>query len=149
MHKAKDKEAMQKMQEREKLRLEVIAEYQASANSFVADEISKAKFQLEQEFEKRVAEEALKSAMKSPMIPQFQPFVATGFNNGLMMPFDSNNKLVFGDQSSEMDYSVDPNQIVRQEDGLLDTTKNAMQQRRRNQQNGKNLTNTIRNQSEE
>ena len=137
------------MQEREKLRLEVIAEYQASANSFVVDEISKAKFQMEQEFEKRVAEEALKSAMKNPMIPQFQPFVATGFNNGLMMPFDSNNKLVFDDQTSQMDYSVDPNQIVRQEDGLLDTTKNAMQQRRRNQQNGKNLTNTIRNQSEE
>ena len=139
---------MQKMQEREKLRLEVIAEYQASANSFVVDEISKAKFQMEQEFEKRVAEEALKSAMKNPMIPQFQPFVATGFNNGLMMPFDS-SKIVFGDQTSEMDSSVDPNQIVRQEDGLLDTTKNAMQQRRRNQQNGKNMTNTIRNQSEE
>jgi hypothetical protein len=86
--------------------------------------------------------------MKNPMIPQFQPFVATGFNNGLMMPYDS-SKIVFGEQTSEMDYSVDPNQIVRQEDGLLDTTKNAMQQRRRNQQNGKNLTNTIRNQSEE
>ena len=86
--------------------------------------------------------------MKNPMIPQFQPFVATGFNKGLMMPYDS-SKIVFGEQTSEMDYSVDPNQIVRQEDGLLDTTKNAMQQRRRNQQNGKNLTNTIRNQSEE
>ena len=37
MVKAKDKQQMQKMQEREKVKLEVVAEYQAAANNFVSE----------------------------------------------------------------------------------------------------------------
>ena len=54
LHKAKDKVAMQKMQDREKLKLEVVAEYQAQANNYVSEEIAKAKFQMEQEFERKI-----------------------------------------------------------------------------------------------
>ncbi len=44
LHKAKDKATMMKLQEREKVKLEVVAEYQASAQNYVAEEIAKAKF---------------------------------------------------------------------------------------------------------
>jgi len=81
LHKAKDKEAMQKMQEREKLRAEVIAEYQASANNFVAAEIAKAKFEMEQEMERRLQDETTKLAMKSPFVGGFnQSNAAASFN---------------------------------------------------------------------
>ena len=106
LHKSKDKAAVQKMQERDKLRQEVVAEYQASANNFVAEEIAKAKFQMEQEFERKLQEEALKQAMKYPMIPQFQPFVASGMNNGLQFP-DASNRVNFA-QSEEMELSLEP-----------------------------------------
>lgn len=52
--KAKDKAAMQKIQEREKVKAEVVAEYQTAANNFVAEEIAKAKLQMQQDMEREL-----------------------------------------------------------------------------------------------
>ena len=61
--KAKDKIAMAKIQEREKLRGEVVAEYQAAANNFVSEETAKMRLemqqQMEQELQQRLAQAQL------------------------------------------------------------------------------------------
>ena len=58
--KAKDKVAMAKIQERERIKSEVVAEFQTAANNFVAEEIAKAKVamqqQMEQELQQRLAQ---------------------------------------------------------------------------------------------
>ena len=45
---------MQKIQEREKVKQEVVAEFQAAANNFVSEEIAKAKLQMQQEMEREL-----------------------------------------------------------------------------------------------
>ena len=55
MAKAKDKLQMQKMQEREKVKLEIVAEYQAAANNYVSEQIAAAELQMQQEMEKEIA----------------------------------------------------------------------------------------------
>lgn len=140
---------MQKIQEREKVRAEVISEFQASANNFVAQEIAKAKFEMEQELERRVQEAAIQHAMKHPLVPQFTPNVVN-VGNGLQFPqfstrIDFNNI----EDSSQMEVSHDNSQVQARNEGPLASAKVAAAQRRHNQQVAKSMTNTIRNSSEE
>ena len=140
---------MQRIQEREKLRQEVIAEFQASANNYVAEQISQRQLQMEQEFKRRVQEEAIKNAMKYPLIPQFTSNVVAGKGNGLQFP-PGQTKIYFGESENDMEVSNDQSmQLPEGENNPLASAKTSAQQRRRNQQLGHNFTNTIRNVSEE
>jgi len=66
--KAKDKLQMQKMQEREKVKLEIVAEYQAAANNYVSEQIAAAELQMQQEMEKEIAKR-IQQANMSKMNP--------------------------------------------------------------------------------
>ena len=50
---------MQKLQDREKVKSEVVAEYKAQANNYVSDEIAKAKLQMQLDFDRRIHEAAV------------------------------------------------------------------------------------------
>ena len=63
LHKSKDKQAVQKLQEREKVKSEVVAEFQAQANNHVSDEIAKARLQMQQDFDRRMHEAALQQQL--------------------------------------------------------------------------------------
>ena len=61
--KAKDKQQMQKMQEREKVNLEVLAEYQAAANNYGSEQIAAAKLQIQQEMELEITKRIQQASM--------------------------------------------------------------------------------------
>jgi len=50
---------VQKLQDREKVKSEVVAEYKAQANNYVSDEIAKAKLQMQMDFDRRIHEAAV------------------------------------------------------------------------------------------
>jgi len=109
LHKAKDKAAMHKLQEREKLKLEVVAEYQASAQNYVAEEIAKAKFQMQQELEREVQQQrAFPLQSNQIRAPHFAPFGVPGGNPKAAAAFQeqrfNDNELV---NLSEMQSVVD------------------------------------------
>jgi hypothetical protein len=79
LHKAKDKATIMKLQEREKVKLEVVAEYQASAENYVAEEIAKAKFKMQQDFDCEMQQQrALNMQSNQLRLPQFAPFGKPG-----------------------------------------------------------------------
>ncbi len=78
--KAKDKIAMAKIQEREKLKTEVVAEFRAAADNFVTEEIAKAKMQMQQQMEQELQQRLAQAQLvKIPVfgqgIPSFQQHV--------------------------------------------------------------------------
>jgi len=90
LHKAKDKQAVQKLQEREKVKSEVVAEYQAQANNYVSEEIANAKHQMQLDFDRRIHEAALQQQLNQSFQPAFSKLSIPmpGSKGNLQMPFE-------------------------------------------------------------
>ena len=123
--KAKDKVQMQKIQEREKVKAEVVAEYQTAANNFVAEEIAKAKLQMQQEMEKELQAKLAQSQMQQfagfqqQSRPTFKDHVAQQLRSlGTQQVFDE-MELVSEAAESQLE-------------GSVDTMKEARDQRKKN-----------------
>ena len=135
--KAKDKIAMTKIQEREKIKTEVVAEFRAAADNFVAEEIAKAKLQMQQEMEQELQQRLAQAQLQRvPVFGQGMPSFQAHIQK--QMSQLGSDAIVF----EEMDeVSVEDSQ--NQFEGSLDSSKDARMQRRKN----KMMANTIQNQS--
>ena len=137
--KAKDKLAMTKIQEREKLKTEVVAEFRAAADNFVAEEIAKAKLQMQQQMEHELQQRLAQAQLaKMPVFGQGLPSFQQHMQQQQMSQLGSQQVLF-----EEMD-GVSQENSQSNFEGSLDTMKDARNQRKKN----KMMANTIRNQSE-
>ena len=137
--KAKDKLAMTKIQEREKLKTEVVAEFRAAADNFVAEEIAKAKLQMQQQMEQELQQRLAQAQLaKMPVFGQGLP----SFQEHMQQQQQQMSQL--GSQQILFDEMEVVSQMDSQSafESSHDPMKDARNQRKKNK-----MANTIRNQS--
>ena len=134
--KAKDKVAMAKIQEREKLKTEVVAEFRAAADNFVAEEIAKAKAQMQQQMEAELQQRLAQAQLvKMPVFGQGMP----SFQEHLQQMSQMGSQQNLFEEMEGVSQDASQNQF----EGSVDTMQDARKQRKKN----KMMANTIRNQS--
>ena len=134
--KAKDKVAMAKIQEREKLKTEVVAEFRAAADNFVAEEIAKAKAQMQQQMEAELQQRLAQAQLvKMPVFGQGMP----SFQEHIQQMSQMGSQQNLFEEMEGVSQDASQNQF----EGSVDTMQDARKQRKKN----KMMANTIRNQS--
>ena len=137
--KAKDKIAMTKIQEREKLKTEVVAEFRAAADNFVAEEIAKAKLQMQQQMEQELQQRLAQAQLaKMPVFGQGLPSFQEHMQQQQQMSQLGSQQILFDEM--EVVSRMDSQSAF---ESSHDPMKDARNQRKKNKQ----MANTIRNQS--
>ena len=126
MVKAKDKIAMQKAQERDKVKAEVVAEYQAAANNFVAEEIARARQQMQQDMERELQTRLAQAQLANAPVLQQQP--RNTFRDHVSQQL---SQLGTHQVFDEMELVSDVNEESKQSESI-DTMREARMQRKKN-----------------